>query len=211
VTALDADRNETARARRRGLRTVTATWPDFDAPPFDAILFTRSLHHIHALAAAVGRARELLLPGGVVVVEDFAHSDIDAASAEWLAGILVPLHVLGRLRPPRRGRGFARALARSDDALAAWRRAHDHGLHTASAMEAALRREFPVVEVGTAPYLYRYVAERLVTGRGGHAAAARVLEAEGRFVRASGLEFVGRRFVAWLRRPTALPRKRATR
>src|SRR5262245_29525384 len=56
VTALDADRGETARARRRGLRTVTSTWPDYEAPPFDAILFTRSLHHIHALEPAVRRA-----------------------------------------------------------------------------------------------------------------------------------------------------------
>jgi SAM-dependent methyltransferase len=196
VTALDADREETARARRRGLRVVTATWPDYEAPPFDAILFTRSLHHIHALEPAVRRARELLRPRGLLLVEDFAHSDIEAASAEWLAGILVPLHFLGRLRKPRRGRGFVEALARSDDALAAWRRAHDHGLHAAAAMEAALRKEFPVVDVGTAPYLYRYVAERLIPGRAGHAAAARVLEAERRFARAAGLGFVGRRFVA---------------
>jgi 2-polyprenyl-3-methyl-5-hydroxy-6-metoxy-1,4-benzoquinol methylase len=198
VVALDADRREITRARRRGLDAVTADWPDFDAPPFDAILFTRSLHHIHRLDAAVQRARALLRPGGVVLAEEFAFSDIDATSAEWLAGILAPLHLLGRLRRPRRWHHFVGALLRADDALAAWRRAHDHDLHSAAAMEAALRREFPVVEVGTAPYLYRYVAEWLVPGRAGSAAAARILEAERRFIRAAELEFVGRRFVARL-------------
>jgi SAM-dependent methyltransferase len=196
VTALDADRGETTRARGRGLHAVTATWPDFEAPPFDVILFTRSLHHIHDLGPAVARARALLRPGGLALAEEFAYSDIDALSAEWLAGIMVPLHLLGRLRPPRRWSGFATALLRADDALDAWRRAHDHGLHAAAAMEAAFRREFPIVEVGTAPYLYRYVAEWMVPGRAGVAAAACLLEAERRFARAAGVEFVGRRFVA---------------
>ncbi len=196
VTALDADRGEIARARRRGLRAVTAHWPDYDAPPFDVILFTRSLHHIHALEAAVRRARELLRPGGIAIAEEFAYSDIDAASAEWLASILVPLHLLGRLRRPRRWGNFVGALLKSDDALAAWRKAHDHDLHAAADMEAALRRNFPVVEVGTAPYLYRYAAEWLVPSRAGRAAAARLLEAERRFARAAGVEFVGRRYLA---------------
>lgn len=197
VTALDADRGETARARRRrGFAAVTAAWPDYDAPPFDAILFTRSLHHIHALAPSVRRAHELLRPGGVVLAEEFGFSDIDAVSAEWLAGILGPLDLLGRLRRPRRWGNFVAALLRADDALTAWRRAHDHDLHSAAAMEAAFRREFPRVEVGTAPYLYRYVAEWLVPGRAARAAVARLVEAERRFARAAGVGFVGRRFVA---------------
>lgn len=197
VVALDADRGETARARRRGgFEVVTTHWPDYDAAPFDAILFTRSLHHIHELEPAVRRAHALLRPCGVLLAEEFAYSDIDAASAEWLAGILVPLQMLGALRKPRRWHGFVTALLRADDALEAWRRAHDHDLHSAADMEAAMRRVFPIVEVGTAPYLYRYVAEWLRPGRAACAATARWLEAERRFVRAAEVEYVGRRFVA---------------
>lgn len=209
VVALDADRGETARARRRGgFEVVTAHWPDYDAPPFDAILFTRSLHHIHDLEAATRRAPALLRPGGVVLAEEFAYSDIDAASAEWLASIMVPLQMLGCLRKPRRWHGFVTALLRADDALDAWRRAHDHGLHSAADMEAALRRAFPIVEVGTGPYLYRYVAEWLKPGRGARAAIEHCLEAERRFVRAAGVEFVGRRFVARAATSGGRPRRR---
>ena len=194
VVALDADRGETARARRRrGFEVVTAPWPEYDAAPFDAILFTRSLHHIHALEPAVRRARELLRPGGVLLAEEFAYSDIDAASAEWLAGILLPLHALGALRKPRRWHGFVTALLRADDALEAWRRAHDHDLHSAAQMEAAMRRVFSIVEVGTAPYLYRYVAEWLRPGRAACKATERYREAERRFARAAGVDFIGRR------------------
>src|SRR5207244_11265273 len=57
---------------------------DFNAlpflpPQFDVVVFNGSLHYAHDVADALGRAREMLAPGGALVVMDspMFHSDGD--------------------------------------------------------------------------------------------------------------------------------------
>lgn len=71
VVALDTSEEAVHKAQQRGVDAYQAEWPDFNADEFDVVLFTRSLHHIHALDAAVQRAAELLIPGGLIVLEEF--------------------------------------------------------------------------------------------------------------------------------------------
>jgi hypothetical protein len=50
VTGLDSDPEIVARAKRRGVPAVVGSWPNFASSVcFDAIAFTRSLHHINPL------------------------------------------------------------------------------------------------------------------------------------------------------------------
>src|SRR5213593_2182454 len=49
VVAIDTDRDSVAAALRLDVNAHVATWPDFDQSQFDAVLFTRSLHHIHPI------------------------------------------------------------------------------------------------------------------------------------------------------------------
>jgi SAM-dependent methyltransferase len=56
VVAIDTDGDFVGAARRLGVDARVATWPDFEEGQFDAILFTRSLHHIHPLEKAVRQA-----------------------------------------------------------------------------------------------------------------------------------------------------------
>src|SRR4030095_4704083 len=50
VTALDSDPEVVARARKRGVPAVVGSWPQFGGGlVFDAIGFTRSVHHIRGL------------------------------------------------------------------------------------------------------------------------------------------------------------------
>src|ERR671929_1457394 len=56
VLAIDSDRDSIAAAQRRGVDARIATWPDFNGGKFDAVLFTRSLHHVHPLDESVERA-----------------------------------------------------------------------------------------------------------------------------------------------------------
>jgi 2-polyprenyl-3-methyl-5-hydroxy-6-metoxy-1,4-benzoquinol methylase len=73
VTGLDSDPALIGKAQNRGVSTVIASWPEFgSSASFDAIAFTRSLHHINPLLQAVGRARELLSPIGSLLIEDIA-------------------------------------------------------------------------------------------------------------------------------------------
>lgn len=126
VVAIDANAEAVAKTRARGLDARLAEWPDFHAGPFDALLFTRSLHHVRDLEASVAAAFAALRPGGVLIVEDFAFEEADEESLAWFAALA------GDLAP-----------AALD---------HDHELHSARAIEAAL---------GAAPvpaaYYFRYI------------------------------------------------------
>jgi SAM-dependent methyltransferase len=61
VVAIDSDRDSVAAAQRLGVNARVATWPDFDEGHFDAVLFTRSLHHIHPLDESVRHAADSLV------------------------------------------------------------------------------------------------------------------------------------------------------
>ena len=58
VIAIDSDPDSVMAARRLGVDARVATWPDFDGGNFDAVLFTRSLHHIHPLDGSVKHAAD---------------------------------------------------------------------------------------------------------------------------------------------------------
>jgi SAM-dependent methyltransferase len=195
VVAIDCSEKAVARARARGVQARRADWPDFDDPAlFDAVLFTRSLHHIGPLSPATGRARELLKPRGRVLVEDFARHEVQPLAAEWLYQVLALLDGAGLLR--RQQDPLLKAMRRDRDPLAAWQAAHDPHLHSAEAMRAALEAEFRRVEIATVPYLYRYVCSRLQESARGYRLARRSLAMERRLSTVGGVPLIGRRFVA---------------
>ncbi|HKG91808.1 MAG TPA: class I SAM-dependent methyltransferase [Gemmatimonadaceae bacterium] len=197
VVALDADPNEAAAARGRGVDAREARWPDAAPLPderFDAVLFTRSLHHIGPLDGAVAAARASLRPGGRVLVEDFAFAAAPPAAAEWLRGVLRLLDAAGALEAAPGS--FAARLLAASDAAAEWRHAADHDIHPAAAMEGSLAAQLTIEASERAPYLYRYVAPALAASTRGGELLARVLEAERAMAAAGALDLIGRRWVA---------------
>src|SRR5262245_42490252 len=63
VVAIDSSEEAIAATRARGIDARFARFPAFeDDELFDAVLFTRSLHHIPPLPAVVAKAHELLRP-----------------------------------------------------------------------------------------------------------------------------------------------------
>lgn len=177
VTALDIDAEAVAAARAGGVPAVAG---DFllgaggEGAPYDAVLFTRSLHHIADLDRAVALAAAACAPCGLVLVDEFARERADAATAAWFYDLRAILAAAGVLAPPE-----APAVA---DPLERWEREYgarrEHRLHTGSEMVAALRAHLDVEVVEPCPYLYRQLAQWLEpTDRGG-AVAARLLEAE---------------------------------
>jgi SAM-dependent methyltransferase len=196
VVAVDASEESVEAARRLGVDARLASWPEFDDTPFDLLLFARSLHHLSPLDAAVARARDLLRPGGLVLVEDFAWTEIDAPSAEWLHQVLGILEAANLLAPEHDR--LARSFLGGPDALQSWREHHEHEppLHPAGAMLACLERHFGSVRAEPVPYLYRYPAEALPEGPAGDRLARRLLELETRLARIGQITLIGRRYVA---------------
>lgn len=91
VTAIDSDPEAVTQARARQVNANLKRWP---SPPAktggeggqrpdegaDAILFTRSLHHISPLDEAVRAARA----ANTILIEDFALNEVSESFKEWL-------------------------------------------------------------------------------------------------------------------------------
>ena len=89
LTAIDVSEEQVAEARARGVPAIASDFLAFEAAPFDAVLFTRSLHHIAPLAAGIAKIRVLVRPGGLVLADEFAYDEEST-------------------RSPRRGSGTSR-------------------------------------------------------------------------------------------------------
>jgi SAM-dependent methyltransferase len=108
--------------------------------PFDAVVASRSLHHVADLDVALERILDLLVPGGTLVLDEFAWDRLDQPSAQW--------YLDRRGEPP----------ASLDAFMGHWH--HDHvGLHGYTAMRTALDARFEERHFEWTPYLYR-VLER---------------------------------------------------
>lgn len=162
----------------------------FDAP-FDAIVFTASLHHIAPLAAAIDRAHRLLVPGGLFVADEFDVEAPDAPTLAWYYDTQELLVAAGLYPADRLDEA-------NDDLVARWHHAHAHDprLHTGSEMRTAIGERFQIVELARREYLYRYIQHGLVADPRAAEVAATVVATERRRIAQDLLVPVGLRIVA---------------
>jgi SAM-dependent methyltransferase len=119
------------------------TLEDFTDPePFDAVVASTSLHHIHDLAAALEKIRGLLRPGGVLVLNEFGWDRVDARTASWAESRL----------PPDEAKVVT-------DFLNGWNTEHAE-LHTSVAMRQALDAAFIRRSFEWVPFLAEHEIER---------------------------------------------------
>jgi SAM-dependent methyltransferase len=187
VTALDL--SPPVKADSSGVRWVQGDFLAFEDGPFDAVLFTASLHHITPLDAALARARALLVRDGLLVVDDFDLEAPDEATARWYYEVQELLAATGtydacRMHGPR-----------DLPTLKRWQAEHEHHgapLHTGRAMLAGIEQVFGSLEVTRGPYLYRYIC----AGTSNVDVAQHVLSVETRRIADGSLRPVGLRVVA---------------
>jgi SAM-dependent methyltransferase len=191
LTAIDVSEEQVAEARARGVPAIVCDFLAFEAPPFDAVLFTRSLHHVAPLGAGIAKIRALVRPGGLVAADEFAHEEIDAVTAAWFWDLQAVLESCGALAPdvPRRhhghGHGEHRGHHRHDgpppaDPVLRWRERHVHEppLHGARMMISELQAAFELRTQDRGPYLHRYFSDRVDPGESGTRLFLRARELE---------------------------------
>jgi SAM-dependent methyltransferase len=177
---------------RDRVRWIETDFLAFDGErAYDAVLFTRSLHHMAPLDRALDRALDALRPGGLLAAEEFAYDRVNLPTARWFYDLQSVLVATGILAPGEDTEAEGNPLGR-------WRREHTHEppLATGHAILAAARERFELAPVEEAPYLYRTFCERLEEGERGRRTAERILALETRLVRerdvaAAGIRFTG--------------------
>ncbi|HEU0034956.1 MAG TPA: methyltransferase domain-containing protein [Kofleriaceae bacterium] len=191
VTALDLEIGDPTPSP--GVTFVEGDFLQFDAPLFDAIVFTSSLHHIVPLDQAIKRAAVLLRPGGRLIVDDFDLEAVDGDTLRWYYDTQALLAATG-LYQDHRGRPTPANL----DPVARWRTEHLHEppLHTGAAMRLAISARFVIRELRRVEYLYRYVGAGLPADERGAQIAAQVRTIERARIGDGALSPIGLRIVA---------------
>ena len=150
------------------------TLEELDEPgPFDTVVASLSLHHVHDLDAALERVAALLAPEGVLAVDEFAHDRLDEPTADWY---------YGQLRALAAARGGE--VPASLDALRAEWAAEHEGLHGFGTMRPALDARFAERAFAWRPYLHRYL-----DGVAGAALERTLIEAGA--IKATGYRYAG--------------------
>jgi hypothetical protein len=197
VTALDRSLQRTKRAP--GLRYVEADFLGFEDAPYDALVFSASLHHLFPLDAALDRSLGLLCPGGRFLASDFDVEAPDLTTARWYYDVEGLLLEAGLFRPEKVDK------ADTENALLRWHQEHVHSppFHTGAAMRQGLSERFTDVGSATGPYLYRYVVGGLKPLSQAAAVASWLLATEERHVATGFLRAVG--VCLWGRKPAESP------
>ncbi|MFY9607713.1 MAG: class I SAM-dependent methyltransferase [Blastocatellia bacterium] len=193
LVAIDSSPEAVENAKRIGVNAQTAQWPDFENEPFDIVLFTRSLHHMHPLLPALHHASGLLKGSGLLIVEDFAFSDVHKEAAKWFYRLLSLLDACGVLLLAEET--FGRELLRGGGAFELWRH-HVHEINSADSVLRCINTEFTVQRTYSVPYFYRYVSQMVEDNESGGEIISRVLELERETGEKGTGFFLGRRVVA---------------
>lgn len=192
VRGIDVDPLMVERARNRDVDALEADFLACEDDPFDVILFSRSLHHLHPLEKAMERTHDLLRPGGTVLVEDFGVDLADAQGAYWRYAVELFFNSIGVLTIEPEIHSVPR------DSLRRWQEdhaEHDHPISESGTLRDALATHFAVGHEERCPYFYRYILQNLETSKRGLEMGEHVLEWE-RGLIAGGMSAVGIRWVA---------------
>lgn len=141
-----------------------------DPVRFDAIVASRSLHHISDLAGSLSKLQRLLVPAGRLILVEHAFDRFDEPTARWY---------LEKRRAIHSGaRGSLQAC------LAEWEADHA-GLHGSTAMRRELERRFTERWFAWTPSLYLELGEAL------EGEELSLIEAGS--IQATGFQYVGER------------------
>lgn len=194
VIGIDTDRAAIDSAVARSVDARHVRWLEYgDTARYDAILFTRSLHHLEPLDASVAHAVDLLADDGRVLIDDFAFSDTGADTREWFQTLLFSARANGWCAFGGGVPSFAERLLGGD--VTAWHDDHHASIHSASDMAAALGRCFTIERIDETPYLFRYLRHVVGDGELAWSRLRRALEEEQRAAAEGRAELIGRRFV----------------
>jgi SAM-dependent methyltransferase len=192
VVAIDIEPESVAAARRVGVDSRVAKWPDFDDGRFDVVLFTRSLHHIHPLDRAVRHAANTLRDNGRIIIEDFAHESADEKTLRWFVSTVRLLEATGLLAANDE---FLQKVLSKTETLKAWRQNHEHELHTAAEINAQLEKtSSPVIREDAACY-FRYAANAVTRTKERNSILQAFAEQEQTMSAEGSIVALGRRFV----------------
>lgn len=163
VTAIDKDPDNSMRAAAEGITVFEEDLFHYqgEEESFDAILFSRVLHHMHPLDIALEKIHSLLKPNGLLLLDEFAVEAMDEKSAAWFYGLKQTLAAAGAYNWSLAEQKLKDKFGRVSD-LEIWQQLHVvmHSVIDSASMRKELPNRFKLESESVVPYLYRYFADR---------------------------------------------------
>jgi len=141
-----------------------------DPAPYDAVVASRSLHHIHDLPGALSKVQRLLVRGGLLILVEHAFERLDEPTGGWYL-------------EKRRAKGRHAPIS-LQACLAEWETDHA-GLHSHTAMRRELDLHFTERWFAWTPSLYLELGQALEQEE------RRLIEAGS--IQPTGFQYVGER------------------
>ena len=136
-----------------------STFEELESPgEFDAVVASTSLHHVDDVDRFLDRIETVLVPGGTLVVVEWAWERFDEATAQWCFARLAPAddedHPTWLHRHQQSWSDSGRSW---HDYFTGW--AKEHGLHPGGTILAALDARFDRRLLSEEPYFFADLAE----------------------------------------------------
>jgi SAM-dependent methyltransferase len=131
-----------------------------EAASFDAVVLNRVLHHLQPLQPALAKIKQVLIPGGWLICQDYAYDRLSESTASWLSATERLLWLSGLAdEDPTTAESDAQAV----EALrTAWfQRAEHHQLNRADEMLPLLQTLFQQQMFAWVPYLFISIGNSL--------------------------------------------------
>jgi len=189
LTALDIDAKAVELAIKKGVSARCVDFLLFNDDPFDIIIFTRSLHHIHDLKKTLDHSKSLLKKGGKLIIEDFDVEMVDLKTARWYYDTISIVDIINRVEK------FSKYIK---DPLKAWKEDHAHEptLHSGEEMIKNIEQAFRIIKIERNAYLYRSICGLINNDENGFHVTKRILEIENGLIAAGFILPNGLRIVA---------------
>ena len=212
VIGLDLNEKSVEKTRVFGVEAIQGNFLELEEGPFDAICFSFSLHHIFPLADALEHTGRLLVPGGLVLAEEFSWDEIDETTARWFYEMWSLLEICGVLTEERgddehhhHSHRDAEDAEDAEDERPApttareeWVEEHHHDppLHRGKEMLEGVERSFDLVSSERVPTLFADFATALEPSQRGYDVALKLLELERGLIEDGAIVPLGLRIVA---------------
>ena len=193
VLAIDVSEAAITETQSKGVSAQCCNFLDLVSNrSFDALLFTRSLHHIYPIQLAIDHAFEFLKPGGVLIIEDFDYPGMDMDTAQWLYNLAEVLFAAGVIEHSEL------LQVKGEDPVAYWIGDHHHEppLNSRTQTVDAISKSFQEITVETSSYLFRYFCRDLATNSKGYEIASKIFQWEAALIDRGEIRPIGFRVTA---------------
>ncbi|MBK8220362.1 MAG: class I SAM-dependent methyltransferase [Candidatus Obscuribacter sp.] len=208
LEAVDIDPVRVKEAEALGIKARVCDFKDLKGEPYDAILFSRVLHHLQPLRTNIDTTIKMLKPSGLVIVEDFSYERVDSRTCAWLFPLA---KMLKDRQEPQAGQASrhswlseqAVSQASSPEeyarqALHSWRHHHEdkHNITPFEHIKSVMQDNFRFLLDARVPYLFRYLADLLPHTIDGGKLACELAHWEAALAESGAIAPVGVRLVA---------------